>query len=154
MTKRTVFLKKYLDIKIEKEAVGAITPGMLIELDSSDKVKAHATPGGNAFPMFAVEDEFQGKLITDDYAIEDVVQCWIPTRGDEVYAVLVKGGTAATIGSLLESAGDGSLQVHAADDSTSANTTNQIVAQAIEAVDLSDSSGADPATYRIKVRIL
>ena len=71
---------------------------------------------------------------------------------------ILKEGETAVIGSELESAGDGDMQVHTADtadeglDSASDTTTiyqEAIVGIALEAKDLSDSSGADPATRRI-----
>jgi len=150
MAKNTIKVKNYASVREEMVAVGAITPGHLVEIDSAGEVQVHSTAGGNVLPMFALEDELQGKKITDAYVADDKVQVWIPGRGDVVYALL-KDGETAVIGSWLESAGDGTLQVHAA-DSTGDYLPLQIVGQAIEAVDMSVSSGADP-TGRIQVRI-
>ncbi len=156
MSKRTIKLKKYLDIHVEGVAMEAITPGHLIEMHTDGKFKKHATNGGFVFPMFALEDELQGKGITEDYATDDIVQAWIPQRGEEVYAIL-KNGETAVIGSKLESGGDGTLEVLdvVMADSDDAFTTvhNVVVAIALEAVDMSGSAGEDPSG-RIKVRIV
>jgi hypothetical protein len=166
MARRTIKLKNYANVMEWYDANAAITPGMLIELMSTEKVRAHASAGQNALPMFAVEDELQGKSITDAYAASDKVSCWIPNRGDMVNAILADGENAA-IGSFLESNGDGMLKVHVADvESFESNEAgaitvypNQIIGVAVEAVDLSDSSGGESSgelSYdkRIKVRII
>jgi hypothetical protein len=147
----TVKIKKYSDVIEEMTAHAAITPGMLLQLNNDGTVQAHTAEGGNALPMFALEDELQGKGIDDAYASGDKVQVWIPGRGDVVNALLEDGQVAA-IGDWLESNGAGLLQVHEA-DSTGAYLPLQIVGQALEAVDMSSSSGADPSG-RIKVRII
>ena len=150
MAKNTIKLKNYLHIMEEYEAAAAITPGYLIEMTSAEKVQKHSSAGGNAVPMFACEDELQGKGVDDAYASGDQVQCWIPQRGDQVYAYL-KAGENVAIGDLLESGAAGLLVKHVADDSTSSNYPLQIVAVALEAVDLS-ASGA--VNTRIEVRIV
>ncbi len=151
MAFNTVKIKKYADIIEEYGAAAAITPGMLIELASVDTVQVHSTQDGDALAMFALEDELQGNGITDDYAATDRVQCWIPGRGDQVYALLANGETAV-VGSWLTSNGDGYLKVQDV-QSAQVERTLQIVAQALETVDMSDSSGADPSG-RIVVRIV
>lgn len=153
MATKTIKVKKYGDHIEEIASAGTITPGMLIEEGSGGTVAVHDAAGQNAIPMFALEDELQGKEIGDNYVSGDKVQCWYPYRGDQVYALLADGETAA-IGSLLESNGDGYLKVHAADSAGAVEYPLAIVGQATEAVDLSDSSGADPATQRIIVRIV
>ena len=168
----TIKIKKYVDIIEEYEANAAIMPGMLIELMSTGKVRAHATAQGNALPMFALEDELQGKSIDDAYAAADRVQCWVPVRGEQVYAILADG-ESVSIGDSLESNGDGYLRKHVADTgawegSEAGSLTvypNPIVGIALEAVDLSASSGASGESSgtvggvlgyndRIKIRIL
>jgi len=156
MAKRnTILLKDYLHVRVELTANAAITPGMLIERMSTNKVRAHATPGGNVFPMFALEDNYQGKTVNDAYAEDYPVQCWIPQRGDEVYALLDDGENVA-IGDFVESAGNGSLQKHTADTVHSAGIFgNQIIGVVIEALDLSSSSGTYPETgKRVIIQIL
>ena len=153
-TKRTIKLKNYSKVFEEYNAVAAITPGMLIELTSAGKVQAHSSEGQNMIEMFALEDELQGKGIDDAYAIDAPVQVWIPGRGDQVYALL-KDGETIVIGDLLESAEDGYLQKHTADIESGGDSiyTNQIVGEAVEALDLNlASSGLEP-TQRLQIRI-
>ncbi len=135
--------------QIEKAAVAELYPGHLVERTSADGVQKHSTSGGTcSLPMFAIEDENQGNGIDDAYAATKRVVCWIPQRGDQVQAVLADGQNIA-IGDYLESNGDGTLKKFAADvaDSDDAFTgyDRQVVAQADEALNLSDSSGAETA---------
>lgn len=166
MAYNTVKVKKYSDVVEELTAAGAITPGHLLELDSNGKVVVHNSAGQNVLPMFALENELESEDIDDAYATDDVVQVWVPYRGDIVYAILADGNDVA-IGDYLESAGDGTLQKYAADVESAASNepvdftsyTNQIVGQAIEAKDTSGSSGEESSalqgsTLRILVRII
>lgn len=150
----TIKLKKYSDVVEEFTAGGAITPGHLVMVNSSGDVVVHNSAGGNAFPMFALENELEGGDMDTAYANDDQVQVWIPGRGDIVNAIL-KDGQNVVIGDWLESAGDGTLQKHAADSSGSAIYGNQLVGQVVAAVDLSGSSGTHPSTgLRVQVRIV
>lgn len=151
--KKTIKVKKYADIIEEIIATAvAITPGYLLEETSAGLVQAHSTAGGNVLPMFAIEDELQGKGVDDAYAVSVPIQCWIPGRGDMVYAYL-KDGETVVIGDFVESAGDGTLQKHVADVSNVVNITNQIVGQVVEALDLSDSANLT-AIGRLIIRIV
>lgn len=166
MSKRTIsqhsiVVKNYVHVYEEYEANAAITPGMLIELMSTGKVRKHATASGNVLPMFAKEDSLQGKTINDNYAAGDRVQVWVPTRGDIVNALLADEQNVA-VGDLLESDGNGRLQKYVADkgDSGSYIYPTQIIGVALEALDLStlpegSESSAGGAYYnpRILVRI-
>lgn len=165
MPRRTVKVKSYTDVQEELTAAAAITPSMLLERTSAGKVQAHSSAGQNAIPMFALENALEGKGLSDAYATDDVVQVWLPTRGDRVNALLADGENVS-IGDYLESNGDGYLKKHVADvesfESAEAGSISvyplQIVGQAVEAVNLSDSSGAESsAAYdssRIKIVIV
>jgi hypothetical protein len=166
MAKNTIKIKKYLDVINEYDAAAAITPGQLLELTSSETVQAHSSAGQNAPKYFALEDELQGNGIDDAYASGDKVQVWSCVPGEEVYAILADGENVA-IGDLLESNGAGYLQAHVADTESfeSAETGSitvyplQIVGQALEALDLSDSSGGESSgalgyNKRIEIRIV
>lgn len=158
MSKNTIKLKKYLDIIEEYTAADTIKPGMLLEFDSDGKVNAHQVAGGNALPAFALEDEMQGNGIDDEYSADDKVQVWVTQRGEQVYAIL-KDDENVDEGDFLVSAGNGELQeltaYEDADSLGAAEGRLSIVAQALEAVDLSDSSGTWPESRRrIKVRIV
>ncbi len=171
MAYRSIKVKNYLNIFEEYEANVAITPGMLIEEMSTGKVRPHATAGGNALPMFAMEDSLQGKTIDEDYVAADQVQCWIPTRGDQVNALL-RDEQTIVIGDFLESDGEGRLQKHVSDAKSFQSADNypdwtltvlqlQIVGVALEAKDLStlpegseSSAGGEYHNPRILIRIV
>jgi len=162
MAKKTIKVKKYSDVIEELTATAvAIRPGELVEITSAGTIQAHSTAGGSVVPpMFVLEDELQGKAITDSIAASAKAQCWIPYRGDQVYAWLEDGETAV-IGSLLESSGSGTLKVHvpdvesfeSADPGSITVVNNQIVGVALEAVDLSTSANLS-ADGRIIIRVV
>jgi len=109
MAKNTIKLKKYSDVIEEFVAGVAITPGMLVTLNADGKVIPHNLDGGNAIPMFALEDELQGKTIDVAYEAGAPVQVWVAGRGDIVYA-LANSGVTINVGDFLVSAGDGTLK--------------------------------------------
>lgn len=147
MAKNKILLKSYLSIMEELVATAAaITPGMLLERTTT-AVKAHATGGGPAEKLFALEDGMQGKGIADNYAVSSRIFCWNPTPGDRVNAIFdATSGGAAAIGNFLESAGDGSLRVYTPQASGGGGElTNSIVAVCLEAATPGD---------RMKVQIV
>lgn len=156
MAKNTIKLKKYLDVIMEYEANAAITPGHLVELVSTGKIQKHSTAGGNVLPMVALEDELWGKTIDDAFANGDKVQTWICVRG-EVANLILADGENVVKGDFLESAGDGTVRKHVPKIDSAADVETiyaaSIVGIATEAVDMSDSAGADPSG-RIAVMIL
>jgi len=132
----------------EATASGAVTPGMLLEEDSSAEVKAHATEGGYCERLFAIEDALQGNTVDDVYADDALVQFHVVDPGAEVDA-LIKAGESIVVGERLISAGDGTL---IAEGSVSSGTTiQQIIANAREAIDLSASGTSDTCA---KVRVV
>jgi hypothetical protein len=149
MAKNTVILKKNSTVRMERVAGGTITPGHLVKLNSSNQFVVHATAGGTAAKIFAVEDELQGKLITDTYLATARVQADVVQPGDEVYAILTTSQTVI-IGDYLESAGDGTLAKAQAQASVSDGESypNRIIAMALEAVTTTS------AVSRIIVQIL
>ena len=163
---RTIKIKNYSNVFEEYGAAAAITPGMLIELASASTVQAHGNAGKNALPMFALENELEGGTVNDVYATDDKVQCWVPGRGDFVWGILADGENVS-VGDFLESNGDGMLKKHVEDTESFESAdpgeitvySNQIVGQAIEAVDISDSSGLESSgdlgyDKRIKFRVI
>ena len=163
-TYNTVKVKKYLDIIEEYEAVSEITPGDLVELTSAGKVQRHSTAGGNAARMFALEDELQGKGLTDNYAAGDRVQVWCAVPGEMVYARLADEQNV-TLAGFLQSAGNGTLMAYAAEswesnDAQQANTVydHVIVGQVLESQDLSgledSESSAIGNSQWVKIRII
>lgn len=150
----TIKLKNYLNVFEEYEANAGITPGHLIEVMSTGKVRVHAAADGNCLPMFAIEDDLQGKTIDEAYVAADRVQCWIPQRGDQVNAILADEETVA-IGDFLVSAGGGELKkFDVAASAAVIEAPALIVGVALTALDLSSSSAASVANTRIVVRIL
>lgn len=170
MKKYTIKLKKYSDVIEELVANAAIIPGMLVELmpTGTGKVRAHANANQDVFPMFALEDELQGKGIDDSYAANDPVQVWIPGRGDIVNCLLTDE-EKVIIGDWVVSSGDGRVRKHvrtyesfeSAVHGTESIYTQAIIGQVVEAVDLSaypegseSSAGGDYYHPRVKIRIL
>ena len=141
MSNNTIILKG-CGIRKERTANASITPGHLVEVMSTGKLRVHATAGGHAQKAFAVENDLIGAGIATAYAAASQVQYEVMERGAEVYALIANGQTIA-IGDPLESAGNGELRKYT-HDSAGLDTTNNIVAYALAAVDMSDSSAADP----------
>ena len=155
MAYNSIIVKCFTKIQEEYTATAvAIKPGYLLEMASATTVQAHSTAAGNALPMFAFEDELQGRGIDTDYAVSTRIQCLIPRRGDIIYAYLADGENAS-VGDFLESASAGALQVHEADEASAgaAIVDAAIIGQALEAVDLSNSNNLT-ALGRILVRII
>ena len=154
MAYNTVKITKYSDVIVEYEAYEAIYPGMLVELRPGySTIRKHATAGGNAIPMIALEDELQGGGLTDAYSAGDKVQVWIPGRGDIGYVQLADEENVA-IGDFLESNGDGYFRKHVAQEASEGSAAAEvsikplrIVAQALEALDLSSLSVSESESY-------
>ena len=122
----------------EALAAATITPGMLIEEDSSAEFQAHSTAGGVAQRLVAEVDALQGNTLADDYSAADLVSANVELPGNEVQMFLLAGENVA-IGADLESAGDGTLQAY---------TSGTVLANAREALDLS-GSGAVATLMRV-----
>lgn len=132
-------------IRKELPAAAAITPGQLVERDSSNEFAVHSGAGEPHASSFAVEDQLQGSTIADDYAAGDRVQVNYQVSGNEVMARLSPdlGGTPIAIGDFLESNGDGDLRLLA-------GTDRQAVGVAVEAIDLTSSGDV---TVAIKIEV-
>lgn len=153
-TPKTIILKGH-GIRKEGVASGAITPGHLVEFGGANDLQVHSTAAGNARKAFAVENDLIGNGITDDYAAGDQVQYSVFQTGEEVYALVAAGATAITKGAALESAGDGTVAVYAAQAVNEGGTATYtiydgaIVGYALEAVD--NSVGGSAVRIRIEV---
>ena len=138
----------------ELKAAAGFTPGMLLELTTTARTaQKHATAGGSAYALFALEDENQGKEIGDAYSTGNEALCGWFKPGDKVNALLANGETAV-IGSKLDSNGDGYLKLVDADVSVGDVIPHSVIAVARVALDMSGSSAADPASQRIAVTII
>jgi len=124
----------------EIEAAGDISPGHLVEEDSSGTLVVHATEGGIAMRAFAVEDALQGNTLDDDYEDGDLVSVNMELPTNEVQAFL-KAGEDVDIGDILISAGDGTLIENGSE--SSGVTVYDYIAVAREAEDLSGSGAVD-----------
>lgn len=91
----------------ENKAAAIITPGMLIEVTATGEVQPNST-AQDAAPAktFAHEDDLQGREITVDYAVGEIVKRMSPRQGDRVLAI---AGAAIAVGQECESAGNGKL---------------------------------------------
>ena len=120
---------------IRKEAVagGTITPGDLLTINSSAQLIRHATAGGKAGALFAVENDIVGKEIDDNYSANDYVQAEYLTTGCEVYANVAAAAAAIVIGDLLESDGTGGLRKAAASLTAASGTSDGTVADVTNA---------------------
>jgi pyruvoyl-dependent arginine decarboxylase (PvlArgDC) len=139
---------------IQKEDVAhaIITPGDLVErvvVSTVTGVRKHSTAAANARKMFALEFIEIGRGIDDNYAAGERCLYSHFHSGEEVLARLAAGATAVTVGAALESAGDGTLRVAAADAATDTTQRDSIVGYAKEAVD--NSAGVTPARIRVMV---
>lgn len=124
----------------EAPAASTITPGMLVEYDSTGDFRAHSTEGGEALRIFAEVDALQGKTLSDDYSADDLVSANVEVPGNEVQAML-KLGENVSIGDELISAGDGTLIQNGSEGS--GVTVDRVLAIAREALDLSGSGAVD-----------
>lgn len=127
----------------EALAAAALKPGHLLATNSAGKVLKHATAGGVAERLFALEDALQGRTIATEYAADEIVGMVVAAPGDVVYAWLSEGEVAGPE-DFLTSNGDGSLKVAGGSDS--------VIAKSLQDVDASDS-GAE-GDNRIRVRVL
>jgi hypothetical protein len=139
---RTIRLKG-VGTRMEKSTLTTITPGMLITPNGTDHVIPHNVAAANTAAIFALENELLGKGIDDNYVTGDYVQAEHFSGGDWVLAILDASATAIVEGDLLQSAGDGSLEIVT-------SSYGNAIAMAMESVD--NSSGITIA--RIKVAIL
>lgn len=130
----------------QREADGTIKPGNLLQLDADNKVVNHSTAQGRHARMVAVENDIAGDDYQHDYAAGEVVQINIFRPGDEALLNLADGENVS-IGDYLVS--DGAGRVQKADSNSAGELEGSLVAVALEAINLSDSSAADPS-FRLK----
>jgi len=131
-------------------ANAAITPGHLCEIMSTGKARVHATAGGTADKLFALEDDNLGGEIATAYTAANVARFGYFNTGDQVYALLADGENVA-IGDKLESYGDGTLRKVDTDASAGEIAVESIVGIALEAVNLSASAVTAAARIRMTV---
>lgn len=128
----------------EALALGAITPGMLVER-ATGGVQAHSAAGGVANLHFATEFGMTGEGIDDAYAADDQVIFKTFAPGSSVYAFLADTENVSE-GDLLASDGAGALAAVGLDE--------VIVAQALEDVDNSGGGSGPASSARIRVELV
>src|SRR5690606_6978963 len=101
---KTIVLSSVAGQYAEANASAAITPGMLLVLETAGTVKAHAAEAGYAERIFAREDSLQGNVVATAYASGDRVPYLIAVPGD-IVNVLLKAGENVTRGETLVSGG-------------------------------------------------
>jgi hypothetical protein len=106
---RTILLKGR-GYRMEKVAAGTITPGHLVKLDSNGELVVQNAAGVKCLPVYAVEDDHNGKDIDDNYVDNDYVQAEILGPGCEVNGLVAASAAALVIGDAVESAGDGTVR--------------------------------------------
>lgn len=154
MTYRTVVLNGALRIK-EALASGSVTPGHLVARSSATQVVVHPTDSGFAQKLFAIEDDLQGKMVSEAYSTTSRVRFHVAAPGDEI-AALIKTSETIAVGDKLVSAGDGTLKKFVAQNTGDADSTDggvdivtgQVVAVALEAVSTA------PSGTRLRVEVV
>lgn len=129
-------------VQIEKDAAEAVTPGHLVEIDTSGDYQKHASSTGIAQPAFAVEDAQNNVGYDTDYTLAARMQIRIGAPGSTFWAWLVSGQDV-NVGEKLASAGDGML---------TDSDTNPVVF-AIEDKDASAGSTVDHASGHRRIRV-
>lgn len=140
-------------VRFEAPADGAVTPGDLLEIDANaTDVSVFSTAGGNAQPLFALENDLEGEDIDTDYADGDTVQVGHFGSGAVVYAWLDNSSGNANKGDPLEAHDDGSLVVHtpqAVDEGGTATYTVNLDA----VVGYADEDVSSPASGQVRIRV-
>ena len=129
MAYRTVIVKGK-DRCIFKEGVagGTITPGHLLQ-GLPAALLVHANAAYTALAMFAVENEWLGEEIGEDYLVTEKVFYAVCPAGTEVAAIA--DGTGVTAGDYVESNGDGTFQVVATSAATADTARHSLVGRAL-----------------------
>ena len=111
MAKQTIKLKKYVDIINEAIAAEELLPGMLSVINGTGSaIKSPVPADGMNYPIAVVlEDELQGKTVSDAIESNAPVQLWMPVPGEEA-SLLLTNGEVVAIGDSV-SAGAGGLIV-------------------------------------------
>ncbi len=130
-------------------AASAIVPGMLIEELAAGTVQEHTTAAANAQRLFALANLANGETIDDAYGVGETVRYGAAHTGQKVFTLVAAAAAAIVIGNALESAGDGTVRIAAADAATDTAQRDAIVGYAVEAV---DNSGGG-TTARIAMRV-
>lgn len=123
----------------------AITPGMLCDFATNDRLTVHASAGGYSPRLFALEADYIGNSVTTAYASGDRIPYADCAPGVIVWAHLASGQNVQR-NALLKSAGDGRLTARS-------DNTSVVVAQADEDADAS-VAGTTTSGIRFRARVM
>lgn len=142
---RTIFRAGFRGLR--REAIVAagqtISPGMLIDLDSTGKAIVHATAAGSAVKRVAIENEMAGKDPSTAYTAGETCFYVVPLPGEEVNLKLGASAAAITAGNFLDSAGDGTVKAQTGGTAVTNASRAGLIAQALESQDNSGGAGTD-----------
>ena len=138
----TIMIKGDSWVTHEANASVALTPGELVTFDSNGDFALPSA--GDTLFMVVIEDDLQGKEITEDYDANNNCRAIVPQPGSLIYAVLADAQNVP-IGRELEIDAAGHLITIG---------SNEEVAIAMEAVNSSDSATTPLGSRRIKVLVL
>lgn len=110
-------------------------PGMLLKQASASTLTVHATQGGYAERIIALEDSLQGKTKSDAYVAGNIINAIMPMPGTETQVLLSASSAAVVIDDQLVSQGDGKFE--------KIDTADHPLCVATEALDLTASGSAD-----------
>jgi len=117
----TIKAKNYSLVAEEGTAGATIKPGSFVAVTAAGAVSL-AGADFTGPKVVAVEDEFQGRDIDDDYVSGEKVQLWTPYPGDIVYAI---ASTAVAADALVAHAANGQV--------VTASTEKDVIGKALEA---------------------
>jgi hypothetical protein len=91
-----------------------IIPGQLVErfVSTGAKYRRHATAGGPTVKAVALDQSMLNKGVDEAYPVGDLVEVGIFSPGATAWMLVASGQNIAN-GQKLESAGDGTLRLHA-----------------------------------------
>jgi hypothetical protein len=132
----------------EFPAAAAITPGMMVYLNSSGQVAVGPAAGANAMPWFALESLDGDKGIDDAYAQYNRVRVAKCKGGEKIYALLASGVGAVHVGDWLESGGSGYVREVTADTSLALVAVSSVLGTCFEAADSTSAAVRIPINVR------
>ncbi len=138
----TILIKGDAWVTHEANASVALTPGEFVVFASDGDFELPAA--GDLSKLIVIEDDLQGKEISDDYAVDNNARAVFMQPGGVVRAIITDGQNIV-IGQELEVDTNGTLI---------GIGSNQPIAVALEAVDASDSAATSVANRRINVMVL
>ena len=98
------------DIIKSRQAAVALTPGMLLDTNSSGKYIKHAASGEASRKIFCLEDLTVAGGIDDAVAVDVEARGLYARSGQEINSLVAAAAVAIAVDDELESAGDGTLR--------------------------------------------